>query len=296
MTGVEARQLAHFLAVVDHGSVTRAAEALYISQPSLSQALRSLEKRLGVRLFRRTGRGVVPTEEGLALVDPARRILATVDDCRSSLRAVSQLQAGRLVVVADAMLTLDPFIGIVDRWHRAHPDVVIDIRAPHAGATVSDLVRSGVCEVGIIGGTASHPFLTVSSLGLQEMFLVLPPGSQAPDVVALADLAGDPPQQLVVPPAGSSDRDVVDAAFDKARVRANVVVECPHLDALGSMVLAGAGATFFPQSLAEWWGRLGAVLRRTRPAPVREVAMVTRPAALSPVAASFLEFARELRT
>ena len=296
MSGVESRQLAHFLAVVDHGSVTRAAHALYISQPSLSQAIRGLEKQVGVRLFRRTASGIVLTTEGQALVEPARQILRDVDDARDALRGVAGLRSGRLVVAADAMLALDPLMDIVERWHRAHPDIVIDIRSPHVGAGVVDLVRVGTCELGLVGGAEPPGFLAPTSLGLQELHLVLPPGTQAPPTVRLADLAGADPQPLVLPPIGSSDREVVEAAFEQAGVRPTVVVECGHLEALGTLVLEGTGATFFPPSLAESWARSGAVVRRTRPAPVRELAVVARKGRLSPAASTFLTHAAELHT
>jgi DNA-binding transcriptional LysR family regulator len=291
MNGVEARQLTHFLAVVDHGSVTRAAKALYVSQPSLSQALRGLEERLGVRLFRRTGRGVVPTREGAALVAPARRILRTLEDCHRSLRAISRLEAGQLVVAADALLALDPLVGIIERWHRSHPDVVIDIRAPRVGSTVVDMVRLGMCEVGVTDGAPPRQQLVAYPLGEQEMVLVLPPGSAPPGIVGLAELTGDRALPLVLPPEGSAARGVIDAAFDQVGVRPRVVVECPHFEAVGTMVLHGAGGTFFPESLAEFWREQGAVVCRTRPALVREVTAVTRSDTVSPSARSFLAHA-----
>lgn len=73
---MEPRAAEYFLAVVEHGGVTRAAQALYLAQPSLSEAIRRLEEELGVVLFERSGRGLVPTPAGRALVEPARRIVA----------------------------------------------------------------------------------------------------------------------------------------------------------------------------------------------------------------------------
>jgi DNA-binding transcriptional LysR family regulator len=63
---VDARQLEYFLAVVDHGGVNRAAAALYLAQPSLSQSIRALERDLGHQLFHRVGRRLVLTDAGQA--------------------------------------------------------------------------------------------------------------------------------------------------------------------------------------------------------------------------------------
>ncbi|MEU1853423.1 LysR family transcriptional regulator, partial [Streptomyces sp. NPDC019990] len=69
---MDIRQLEYFLAIVDRGGFSRAASALYVSQPSLSQAVRALERDLGSELFHRIGRRAVLTEAGRALIEPAR--------------------------------------------------------------------------------------------------------------------------------------------------------------------------------------------------------------------------------
>ena len=69
---MDLRQVEYVLAVVDHGTFTAAAESIPISQPALSQAIRSLERELGIELFHRIGRTVVLSEAGHAFVPPAR--------------------------------------------------------------------------------------------------------------------------------------------------------------------------------------------------------------------------------
>src|SRR5690348_7877406 len=78
MSSLEVRQLEYFLAVHDHGGVTRAAKALHLSQPSLSQAIRSLERQLRTELFLRVGRGLVLAPAGQALLEPARQVLRSM--------------------------------------------------------------------------------------------------------------------------------------------------------------------------------------------------------------------------
>ena len=88
------QQLQYFLAAVDQGSFSAAAEEMHIAQPSLSEQVRRLETELGVALFQRVGRGLVPTEAGHVLRDHAERVLAAADEARESLSAVRELKGG----------------------------------------------------------------------------------------------------------------------------------------------------------------------------------------------------------
>ena len=89
-------QLTCFLAAYEHGSLTAAAEKLGYAQPSVSEQIRSLEKSLGVPLFRRVGRGVVPTTVADTLRPHAERVLAAVDAAQESVRRVRSFETGTI--------------------------------------------------------------------------------------------------------------------------------------------------------------------------------------------------------
>ena len=80
---MDIRQLKYFLAVADHNGFSRAAQHLMVAQPSLSQAIATFERELGMPLFHRIGRGVVLSEAGAALVGPARVVLRDLDEAES---------------------------------------------------------------------------------------------------------------------------------------------------------------------------------------------------------------------
>ncbi|MGX1185529.1 LysR family cyn operon transcriptional activator [Pseudomonas sp. F-14 TE3623] len=90
------RHLRYLLAVADHGGFTRAAEALHVSQPTLSQQIRQLEETLGVSLFDRTSRTVKPTDAGLAYIESARRVLVELEAGKRALHDVKDLSRGSL--------------------------------------------------------------------------------------------------------------------------------------------------------------------------------------------------------
>src|SRR5947209_4254395 len=105
---MDLRQLEYVVGIVDHGGFTRAADALHVSQPSLSHGIRTLERELGVDLFHRLGRQVVLTAAGEAIVDPARHVLRQIDTMRASVAAVKGTTAGRLDLVSLPTLAVDP--------------------------------------------------------------------------------------------------------------------------------------------------------------------------------------------
>ncbi|WP_332768791.1 transcriptional regulator CynR [Pseudomonas koreensis] len=90
------RHLRYLLAVADHGGFTRAAEALHVSQPTLSQQIRQLEETLGVTLFDRTSRTVKPTDAGAAYLECARRVLVELEAGKRALHDVKDLSRGTL--------------------------------------------------------------------------------------------------------------------------------------------------------------------------------------------------------
>src|SRR5690242_18048180 len=92
------RQLEYLVAVVDDGSLGRAAQRLYVSQPTLSQQIRALEAEIGGPLLERLPRGVRPTAAGEALLPPARAALAATERARRSARMVLGLEAGELEI------------------------------------------------------------------------------------------------------------------------------------------------------------------------------------------------------
>src|SRR6188508_1197102 len=89
-------QLTCFLATYEHGSLTAAAEELGYAQPSISEQIRGLERTLGVQLFRRVGRGVVPTTVADTLRPHAERVLAAVAEAQDAVQRVRSLETGTI--------------------------------------------------------------------------------------------------------------------------------------------------------------------------------------------------------
>lgn len=286
---IDLRRLAIFLAVVDEGGFTAAGDALDVTQPSISQAIRELEAELGVALFFRIGRTVRLTPAGEALVLPARQALATVARASSAVREVAGLSTGRLEIACLPTLAAAPLAPIIGAFRRAHPAVAITLtNAEHAAQLVS-LVRSGRCELGLTEARAAEE-LCVVPLGLQDLLVVLPPGSPVEHPYPLGELARQP---LVAAPKGSSSRDLLDEALEARGGLHHFAVETAQREALLPLIACGAGAGLLPRPIARQAEALGCVVAEPYPGVSRLLAIVHRPGPLTPAAQRFVAIAQE---
>lgn len=116
------------VAVAEHGNFRRAAQALGMTQPSLSRQVAAVEQELGTRLFERTARGVVVTAAGAVYAGHARRVLDQVEAGATEARRAARGQAGslRLGFVGEALIELLP--SLLARFRSAHPGVVLECR------------------------------------------------------------------------------------------------------------------------------------------------------------------------
>ncbi len=290
---MDARQLRYFLTIVDAGGVTRAAEQLFVSQPSLSQALNTLENELGVPLFHRVGRRLVLSEAGADLVGPARTVLRDLDAARAVVDAHRGVRSGRLDLVSMPSPGIEPLASLVASFSREHPGVTLSVGAAFTPEEVLDLVSDGSAEIGLVG--AREPLqargLTVVELGEQPLVLVVARGSDAfsgrPEVTR-DDLAGQP---VVVSQRGSLMRWFVDD-LGATGAPANIVVEVAHRTSILPLVVAGVGHAVLPQAWRPLAERLGLDVLTLTPRSVLRICLVHRDAALTPAATAFLAVAQ----
>lgn len=287
---MDERRLRYFLAITESESVTRAAGRLHIAQPSLSQALRSLEQELGVELFDRTGGRMRLSDAGAALFGPAQRLLQAAEEARAAIAGVAELTTGSVHVATLSTLAATPIAGLVGRFRAAHPGVRISIIEPGSADGVASLVQSGACELGAAHLTQASAGLVVRELGLQELLLVLPPGTASNPGRALsrAELSR---LQFIVSPQGTSTRTLLEQALGAIGVAPEISVETAARESVIPLVLAGAGAALLPDTQAEEAARRGAVVRSLAPAITRPIGLIHRDRPLPAAAAAFLELA-----
>ncbi|WP_369383323.1 LysR family transcriptional regulator [Streptomyces sp. cg36] len=285
---MDIRQLEYFLAIVDRGGFHRAASALYVSQPSLSQAVRALERDLGSELFHRIGRRAVLTEAGRALIEPAREAVRGLATARASVAAVRELREGRLDVASMPSQAVEPLTTLVSAFSRRHPGVSVAIRAAFTSGDVIDLVRTGAVELGLVAcaGPVSGKEVVAHVLGRQRFVVVVPPDGPFTDRTAIEcrELAG---QRLIVGQRGTGMRAYVDGLRERG-IEFAVTAETEHRVSLMPLVLAGVGLAVVTDSWREVARRMGARVLDIEPETALDIVLVGRRGQLSPAAAAFV--------
>lgn len=280
----------YFVAVIDHGGITKAAQALYISQPSLSQAIRTLERKLGVTLFDRTGRRLELTEAGARVEVIARRVLADVERARLRVGAVRELRSGTVDIVTESAFAVAPLVAIVRDFRSRFDKVIVRILAADGPAGILASLRSGRAEIGLIDSTADHSTFVFTPLGTQELVLAASPSLSvdADDGVVARESVRSLPLLLDLsdPSTGSLLADIIS---DGAR---NVMVDCSHPPTIRELVTRGVGATIAPrESVAEQIP--DATTYSLDPPLRRDFGLIMRSGQPSPAAAAFVAVARQ---
>jgi DNA-binding transcriptional LysR family regulator len=285
---MEIRFAEYFLRVVDYGGVTKAAESLYIAQPSLSQAIKSMETQLGVQLFERVGRTLVLTDAGRALVPPARKLLVDVDRARSAVERVKRVTSGTLVIAAPSMLAVEPLTRIAGDFHERYPGIVLSIKDPGEPGDVVASVRRGDAEIGLVDLPVAAEGLEAVEIGEYEIVLAIPPRFTVglPDPVPVDRIPEIP---LIVDLGDTRTYSLLDDAVKSDEL--NVAVETAHRQTIWKLVDGGVGATFLPRAVAER-ELSGADIRSTEPRALRRMGVIYRQGAASPAASAFLDLVR----
>jgi len=268
---VNLEQLRSFVEVAKFGNFTRAAEELYLAQPSLSRQIAALEQDLGAELFHRARGGSTLTVAGESLLPLARRMLADADSVRRELAELAGLERGRVRLGATPTLCISLVAEVLSAFHAEHPG--IDLHLSEQG--------SRRCRARRAAGAAER--FTVTPLLVEELVVVssaaAPPVATG-DTIRLADVAELP--QIVF--SSTYDlRATTDAAFRAAELTPEVVLEGAEMDAVLRFVERGLGVAIVPAMVLI--DRPGLRSVRLEEPTLERTISVARPADVAPTAA-----------
>lgn len=238
---MNSHQLQVFAAVAHHGSFTRAAEALHLTQSAVSQQIDGLEREHGVRLFERRPRRVRLTDAGAALLPYAERVTGLIDDAVQALEEVRGAARGRLRVGASPTPATYLLPELLGQFSRAHPGVELLLEVD-LSARIAERVAAGDAALGVVEGLAPVPRLSAEAIFEDDLALITPPdfvpvqGHVAPEqLIGLPLIAREP---------GSLTRAFIEDRLRAAGIELRPAMELGHIEAIKRAVAAGLGVSF----------------------------------------------------
>jgi DNA-binding transcriptional LysR family regulator len=236
-------QVEAFLEVARLGNVSRAAERLYVTQPTLTARLKNLEAELGEQLFLRTGRGLRLTEAGRAFLPHAERAVRAL---REGEAAVSELQrgdAGQLVVGAAPAVSTYVLPRLLRRFLSLAPRVRLAVRTGHSEEVLAMVLAEEV-QVGLVRALGHHREVESIPVYEDHLVLVVPPGHRfAGGGIRLEDLD---PEPLILFDRTSSYHELTHTLFREAGVLPSSIMELDNIEAAKQMVAHGLGVALLP--------------------------------------------------
>ena len=239
-----------FVAIADSGSFSRAADALFLTQPAISKRIATLETELGIPLFDRIGRGVQLSPAGIALLDQARRILNEVAEAKRRIAGLSGQIKGPLTLGTSYHIGLHRLQPALKAFSQQHPEVHLDLRFMDSEAA-AQAVENGQLELAIV----TLPNRPAASLHCETLW------DDALEVVVGHDhaLAGNQATPLdalthypaILPVAGTTTREIILAGLAPIRDRLAIGTETNYLDVIKMLVSIGLGWSVLPHTLID---------------------------------------------
>ncbi|RYH08004.1 LysR family transcriptional regulator [Tropicimonas sp. IMCC6043] len=293
------RQVQYFVAVAEHGSISHAAQALSISQSSVTEAVRFLEDDLGVKLFDRHARGLSITHKGHQFLRHATSILSEVSGARRALEIEGEEITGTLHLGVTSLMAGYVMSDLLARYRRANPLVEVSAIEDN-GEYLEHLLVGGELDVAVMvtSNLSDRMALQVEILEVSPYRLWLPIGHRlvAEDSITLDDLTGEQLIMLDIDEMGEAAVKLLSALG----TRPKIAFRTKSVEAVRSLAATGAGIALLPDLVYRPWSLEGdRIVSRdvSGSLPVVQVGMAWRKGSpLSKAARDFITIAQEHRS
>ncbi|HLC42093.1 MAG TPA: selenium metabolism-associated LysR family transcriptional regulator [Methylomirabilota bacterium] len=239
---MDLRQLEVFAKVYELRSFSKAAQSLFLTQPTVSERIGLLEDELSLKLFDRTGRETIPTRAGDLLFGYAKRILSLNLEAKHAIDQFVGKMAGELAVGGSTIPGEYVLPALIGRFKEKYPEISVSLLIRDTQG-ILDLVKEGQVEFGVVGAKINHRSLEYSELMTDDLVLIVPPHHPwwGKDSVTLGELRAAP---LVIREKGSGTRHSIEQALEQAGIEwesLKVIGEMGSTQAIKEAVKAGVG-------------------------------------------------------
>lgn len=291
---MDIRQLQYFVRAAELNSFSRAAESLFITQPTISKMIRNLEEELGASLFYREGKSIRLTDAGEILLSKAQNIVESVGSLSSELDSLRNLRRGHIRIGLPPMVGASFFPAVIGEFHRKYPEVTIRLHEDGARKVEND-VETGLLDIGAIVlpvDTAKFHCYTFVEEKLELLVPLSHPLAHA-KVVTLKELENE---EFVLFREDFALHDLIIGECVKAGFQPKVVYESSQWDLISRMVAAGMGIALLPETICRSMDRTHlAIIPLVEPVIPWQLGMIWRRGRyLSFAAREWIDFAKRV--
>lgn len=239
---MELRQLRYFVGIVDHGSLSRAARALHIAQPALTQQIQQLEHELDTQLLHRSAQGVLATDAGKIFYEHAQAILKQVSDAKSAVAQTAGRPTGTVALgipqSASNALALPLLTAIRERY----PEITLQITEELTGNLIEQL-RSGRINLAVLFDDGQLGMFDCTPMVEEDMYYITRSDSQYANRAHSISLAKAIKSPLILPGIQHGVRPRIETVVRAAGLEIENVIDINSVAILKSALLADMGAT-----------------------------------------------------
>ena len=288
-------QLEAFVQVANQKSFSRAAEALFLTQPSVTARIQALERDLGERLFERSGRGVRLTEVGVCFLPHAERVLQALHEGRDAIEALRNLQSGSLILASATTVSTYILPGVLKTFRQRFPRVEVSVRTGRS-EQVLQMLLADEAQVGLVRAVY-HQDIETKGLIEDELVLIANSNDELAHLGTISvEQLGDHP--FIFFDRNSSYYSLAQGLFRQHGVVPRIQMELDSMEATKKMVEEGLGIALVPRIAVERELAAGSLIEIELAGmrnPTRQIALISRRSRpLGPVAQAFVEIVQDM--
>lgn len=249
---MDLRQLRYFIAIVEQGSISKAAQHLHIAQPALSQHIRHMEADIGVQLLHRQPRGITATEAGEKLLRHARLIVSQFEHAREDVRCDAAEPSGIVRFGLPGTVSQILSVPLIEAVKARFPRIKLRIAEAMSGF-ILDWLRDGTVDLGVLYNAGAVRGLAARRILSEELCLLAAPGTY-PEVLPAGDVVEFERAarlDLVLPGQAHGLRQQLDAVAAERKIDLNVDTELEAYAQIKVLAERGFGATVLPRVAAK---------------------------------------------
>ncbi|AZP12208.1 LysR substrate-binding domain-containing protein [Undibacterium parvum] len=244
---MELRQLRYFVAILEHGSLSRAAKVLHIVQPALSQQLQQLEEELGASLMHRSAQGMQATDAGKIFYQHAQAILKQVHDAKSAVTQSTDKPSGTVALGIPQSASGALALPLLTAVRATYPDIVFQLTEELTG-NLTEQLRAGRLNLAILFDDGQLAGFNLKPMVEEEMMYITRADSQFATQRKSITLAKALQASLILPSIAHGVRPRIESRVRQAGLEIKQVIDITSIAILKSAIMADMGATILPVS------------------------------------------------